>query len=377
MSGKKIANEILGNLPCVIFRFERDKEERCIYVSGGISAIFQFPPSELTSGVCVISDLVHEEDRAQFERTHASAVRIAKIAGEAKYESEYRIFDRDGRIHWVIEQGVVKKQGDILVRDGLLVDVTPHKEAAELVVEHQTRLATSSRLYSLAEMANGIAHEINNPLAVIKARSAQLIKMLSAPTIDTEQIVKAAQNIDVMTVRVSKIVKSLHMLARDSSSDEFQPFDLRVLVSDALELCHQKMIDKGITLTFSGLDEPVQIHCKQVQLAQVLLHMLNNSSDAIENLEEKFIRLDVVPGEDFVDIVITDSGSGIPEKVAEKIFQPFFTTKEVGRGTGLGLSVSRSFIKAHAGKLRIDRECKNTRFIITLPKNPSKVFKAA
>jgi len=95
---------------------------------------------------------------------------------------------------------------------------------------------------------------------------------------------------------------------------------------------------------------------------------LNNAHDAIAARAEKWIKISVVDGNGFLEIKVTDSGTGISAEIREKIFQPFFTTKEIGKGTGMGLSISSGIIKNHCGELRVDEKCPNTCFSIRLPK---------
>ena len=104
-----------------------------------------------------------------------------------------------------------------------------------------------------------------------------------------------------------------------------------------------------------------------MQISQVLLNLFNNSFDAIENSDTKWIKHEVVYLENFARLEISDSGSGIQKALADKIMQPFFTTKPIGKGTGLGLSISRSIIEEHGGKFFLDETCPNTKFIIELP----------
>ena len=97
------------------------------------------------------------------------------------------------------------------------------------------------------------------------------------------------------------------------------------------------------------------------------MNLINNSCDAVAGMEKKWIKISAAKTADGVRIAVTDAGSGIAEAVAQKIFQPFFTTKEIGKGTGLGLSVSQSLIRAHGGRLSLDTGAANTSFVIELP----------
>ena len=109
------------------------------------------------------------------------------------------------------------------------------------------------------------------------------------------------------------------------------------------------------------------IFCRHVQISQVFLNLFSNSYDAVEHLSERWIQIDCAKNENFLILRIIDSGSGIPNEIQEKIFQPFYTTKEIGRGTGLGLSISNTIINNHKGKFTIDNNFPNTCFIVSLP----------
>ena len=115
------------------------------------------------------------------------------------------------------------------------------------------------------------------------------------------------------------------------------------------------------------------MHCQSVQIGQVFIILLNNSVDAIKELDNKWINLSISDHNHGYEFVVEDSGPGIPKDVADNIFMPFFTTKGVGEGTGLGLSLAVKIIKLHGGDIRIDHTAKNTKFIIYLPKEQMKL----
>jgi signal transduction histidine kinase len=117
-----------------------------------------------------------------------------------------------------------------------------------------------------------------------------------------------------------------------------------------------------VNLEYTG-----DLDCREVQLSQVILNLLNNAFDAISELPNKWVHLESRMNEGIIEIRVIDSGSGIPEELREKILQPFFTTKEVGQGTGLGLSISKGIIESHGGTLSIDIKSQNTCFVIQIP----------
>lgn len=135
-----------------------------------------------------------------------------------------------------------------------------------------------------------------------------------------------------------------------------------------MEFCKTRFYNYGVELILADIDEDLEIECRIIQIEQVLLNLLNNSFDAAQKSEEKWIRVEAIEFGDYIDIKVVDSGPRIPEEVADKIMQPFFTTKELGKGTGLGLSISTGIMKNHKGGLFLDRTASNTTFVMRLPR---------
>ena len=132
-------------------------------------------------------------------------------------------------------------------------------------------------------------------------------------------------------------------------------------------MCRSRFFYQNVELIVE-CDPGIVVACRPTQIAQVILNLLNNAYDAVSLLPEKWIRLTVTAvSAGAVEICITDSGHGVPTTILDKIMQPFFTTKEVGRGVGLGLSISQQIIDDHRGKLYLDASHPNTRFVVELP----------
>lgn len=121
-------------------------------------------------------------------------------------------------------------------------------------------------------------------------------------------------------------------------------------------------------LEFINPSLSLEIECHSIKISQVLLNLLNNAYDAIQNQKEKWIKVEIIERQHEIDLIVTDSGNGIPVSVQKRMMQPFFTTKDIGKGTGLGLSISQGIVTSHHGKINIDNASMNTRFVITLPK---------
>jgi len=181
-------------------------------------------------------------------------------------------------------------------------------------------------------------------------------------------IKKISEKISSTTERISKIVKGLQSFARNGDKDPFDAVSLEELVQETFGICQEKFKINGVQLTFEKPSQRIMIECRSTQIIQVLLSLLNNAFDAIQVLSEKWVKVEINDLGQFIDILVTDSGKGIPAVALDKIFQPFFTTKEIGRGTGLGLSVSKGIVEDHKGGLSVNSDCPNTQFVIHLPK---------
>jgi signal transduction histidine kinase len=225
----------------------------------------------------------------------------------------------------------------------------------------------AEKMASLGEMAGSIAHEINNPLAIIQGTAQKLQIRLRQEELDREELNQATTTILKTAERIARIIRSLRFVARDGSLDPFVLTSIRSIVDETLGLCEAKLKTEEVTLDATGVPLELSCVCRAVQISQVLINLINNSVDAIRSLPEKWIRIEAREEAGWVHLAVTDSGPGIPKELAEKIMKPFFTTKGVGKGTGLGLSISRSIAHAHGGELTLDLHAVHTRFVLTLP----------
>lgn len=245
-------------------------------------------------------------------------------------------------------------------------DITDLIESQEQLKAQQAQLIQSSKMSALGEMAAGIAHEINNPLAIIQSEADTILEALEDKDLAVDELVGSSEKIISTVKRISKIIKGLRTFSRDGRQDPFIKESLKSIVSDATQLTEVRIKNSGIELQVALADNLI-LECRPTQIAQVIVNLVQNSVDAIEGREEKWIRIEARVLKQSIELQITDSGDGIPVEVVERLFQPFFTTKTIGKGTGLGLSISKGIIESHHGKMFVDQTCKNTRFVIQLP----------
>ncbi len=246
------------------------------------------------------------------------------------------------------------------------------KYIQEKLENEQMKMIASSKMASLGEMAGGIAHEIMNPIAIIDGFAMRLEKIANKGKLDAESVVSHVGKIRSTVARITKIINSLRTFARDGEKELFVATKINDVIEETLEFCRQKLNYRAIKLKRGVTDDSLTIDCRSIQISQVLLNLLNNAADAVDSLEEKWIEITVKDLSEQVEIRVVDSGKGIRPDLADKIMKPYFTTKPIGKGTGLGLSLSKTIAENHGGKLWIDFSCKNTCFVVELPKRHRK-----
>jgi len=172
--------------------------------------------------------------------------------------------------------------------------------------------------------------------------------------------------------RIAKIVRSLRHIAREGSADEFRQTPVREIVEETLELCAERFRVHNIRLDIPAVIPSATIKCREGQIRQILLNLLQNAFDELVDWRgERWVQLELNLCPHWVVFSVTDSGPGISAENRNRIMEPFFTTKPVDRGTGLGLSISRSMALEHGGTLELDGQAEHTRFLLKLPYSDS------
>jgi two-component system CheB/CheR fusion protein len=247
-----------------------------------------------------------------------------------------------------------------------LFDVTEQHRLKREVQAQEEEFSRLSKLAAMGEVAAGLSHELNTPLNVVSAKANLLERLAERERLDVPQVRKAAADIEKTVKGIAAIISGLKALS-GLGSVERRDNDLVALIEEASRTCEFKMKRAGIQLELELPAPPVMVECIGVQIVQILINLLTNSIDAVSTLSERWIRISLACHADRVEITVTDSGPGIDAHVAEKIMTPFFTTKKDRRGTGLGLSLSRTIARRHGGDLRLVAGFDNTRFQFDLP----------
>ena len=280
---------------------------------------------------------------------------------------------------WVIV--IMVLGGGLIVATGWLLSNRLHKQtmvAAKESEELKEQLIRAARLAELGEMAAGFAHEINNPLQIMKSE----LTLMEMNLEDAEKADPPLEETAVAGLRdsIKQLELQIHRCARITASilkfgrygePERQVVGLSTIIPEVVAMLDKKASVEGVGLT---VDVPLgapRVYCDPGQLQQVLLNLLNNALDAVVQLHDTGggrVDLSVGFDESKVCIAIRDNGTGISDEFKDKVFSPFFTTKPVGKGTGLGLSICFGIVESMGGSIDMDSEAgRGTQFMITLP----------
>lgn len=251
-----------------------------------------------------------------------------------------------------------------LIIGGSLIFAYVERSANERLAQTQAKAAQATRLVALGEMASGIAHEIRNPLSAIQLAASHIVEQPNDPAL----VAQLGERIQRIVGRTDRIIDTLRSFSRDASGDPFADKPVERIVGEALELCGKRFADSGVALEVPAISPDLVIECRSVQLSQVLVNLLSNAYDAVAMMPSPWVKIDVATEDASITIAVTDSGAGIPTELRQRLFEPFFTTKGPDRGTGLGLSLSRSIVVAHHGMLELDDRAPNTRFVLRVPR---------
>ncbi|MCW8922167.1 MAG: ATP-binding protein [Gammaproteobacteria bacterium] len=237
----------------------------------------------------------------------------------------------------------------------------------ELLIS-QGHVHHANKMAALGEMAAGMGHEINSPIQAI-CFIAQRVQRQLEKDISKDEINAAMEKINNNVKKISDIINSLSKVSRYSTDDDFVDTRIGDLIADTINMTEErfKLNNVKLEVNYHEVSENLIIQCQRLQINQVLINLVNNAYDAIRESDGKWIKVDIRRRANFLQIAITDSGLGIPEELVDRIFEPMFTTKDIGKGTGLGLSISNDIVSKHNGQLYVDKSAKHTRFVIDLP----------
>jgi PAS domain S-box-containing protein len=295
--------------------------------------------------------LLHPDDRPNFEEL------LAQVSKEnPSFHFEGRVRRRDGHFAWLQWENYAffDDQGRILEYQSVGRDVTQLKEAGDLLRQKETHLAHLSRLATMGEMVAGIVHEISQPLHAAKtfAEAARRNLESSRPE-GVQRAIECMGEISQAVNRTAKIVRRLRDFTK-AQPFERETLEVNELVRESLELVSHDIRRLGIDLRTQLSPSLPAISGDRIQLEQLLVNLLKNACEAMDQAPDSqrnlVIRTAVREGN--AEVLICDSGTGLPPDRLERLFEPFFTTKREGRG--MGLPISKSIAEAHEITMRFE-----------------------
>jgi len=255
---------------------------------------------------------------------------------------------------------------------GLVRDLTEIREAQTQSFRQRQEMLNTSRLSTMGEMAAAMAHELNQPLSAIANYSAACLRMIKSGNHDPEVISEALEKVNHQAHRASEVIRRTRDFTRATETRR-EATTVGEIVAEVKPLAELDAHANNIAVDYRIADNLPEIEVDSLQIQQVLLNLLRNAVDAMHDVQPEH-RVIVVssrytaPGE--LSIVVTDQGSGITQQDAEKLFNPFFTTKRTGMG--MGLAICRTIAETHNGSLEFRRNPdRGVSFALTLPTRPS------
>lgn len=258
---------------------------------------------------------------------------------------------------------IVDDMGNLLQSEQIL-NLIEISELRKTVFDLQLKAERQFKMATLGEMNATLAHEINNPLTIILGQIGLMKKHF--PAGEHPKLSDSLLKVERTVGRITKIVKSLKFFSRDDENDSPTVVSLLNVIRDSATVCNERILESNIRFNIEDFND-LEITCKDIQISQILVNLIQNSIDAVEAQESPWIRVICSATPEFVTISITDSGKILDEETKKKMFKAFYTTKLRGRGTGLGLSYSKNIAQEHQGDLLYMADAPNTTFELKLP----------
>ena len=332
--------------------WSRDFEREDFWASDKWRALFGFTSSE-TLNLDKFLQRLHPNDR----ETTLQALENA-YQGDGSYQTEHRVLLPDGQVRWFACQGRLElnSEDQPLRLQGISLDITRRKLAELEAQAHRNEAAHLLRVASLGELSSALAHELKQPLTAILSNVQAAQFLLARENFDLQQVSDILSDIVADDKRAAEVIDRLHVLIKRR---EFQPQPLEAnrLIRDVLQFMNHELTGRSVQVVTELTVGVLWIRGDRVQLQQVLLNLILNAVDSMSQPMKNDRTLTLRSRrlvDNVIQISVADTGHGIPPGYEETIFESYYTTKP--GGLGLGLSLSRSILIAHGGRLRAENQ---------------------
>lgn len=310
----------------------------------GLSLVEAGQPGEIIG--TSVYNLIAPEFREQYR---ALSTRV--FAGDSGV-MEFQIISLKGCRRWVETHVVPLRDrcNKVIALLGITRDITARKHAEEEVRLHYRELAHASRVNTMGEMASGLAHELNQPLAAIANYSHGCLRRIRSGTGTVDDLTRAIEQVCSQADRAADIIRSLRRFVNKEDSPH-QPQDLQAIVHEAMLIAGPEAHVHGVDINLHLMPDMPRLMGHAIQIEQVILNLIRNAVEAVSTMPAMLRRIDVRTSieDDMAVVEVRDFGPGLPRETLARIFDPFFTTKATGMG--MGLPICRSIVEAHGGTL--------------------------
>ncbi|MGE3608054.1 MAG: PAS domain S-box protein [Bacteriovoracaceae bacterium] len=292
-----------------------------------------------------------------------------RIDGKKEFSLNLEIISKDGKAKYIGSKGKVifDENGSPSFIYGVDWDITKEIELERSILQERAKAMHNAKLASIGQLAAGVGHEINNPLAIISGQVSIIESFLESKEIQDQKILERLRKIDSSVKRISNIVKGLRTFAR-SDENQITEFDIFDLIQETVDMLKEIYAKESIEIKIIGDHKKSFIQGNRGRIQQVLFNLISNAKDATSGQALRLINLILSYTDDSLELVVEDNGKGIPKDLRDKIFEPFFTTKEINKGTGIGLSIVSTIVKEHKGRIEVhSKEGEGARFKVRLP----------
>jgi PAS domain S-box-containing protein len=306
------------------------------------------------------------------EPGRATALKHIESVGLEEHGASYehQVVRPDGSFGWQqwSDHAIRNAEGVVVELQGIGRDITDLKVADMEVEQRRKEVTHLTRVAILGELSGALAHELNQPLTAILSNAQAAQRLLARDPLDLAMVREILDDVVTDDLRAGEVITRLRALLKKGEAS-FQPLDLNDVATDVLALARSELIDRHVAVTTRLKPGLPSILGDRVQLQQVMLNLLLNACEAMSiktSAERRLTMSTALDGDGFLLASIADRGSGVPPDAADRLFEPFFTTKP--QGLGLGLSICRSIIAAHGGRLWADNNADGgATFTLALP----------
>jgi PAS domain S-box-containing protein len=378
------ANSIINRSPAVAFLWKNSEGWPVEFVSDNVIELFGYSARELISGQVSYAQTVHPDD---LERV---AKEVEVYSGDKTrtgfFHEPYRVITKDGKVKWLDDRTYIRRddEGNVKHYEGIVVDITDSMQAAEALRANEEKLARSKKMESLGLLAGGVAHDLNNVLSGLVSYPDLLLMQMA----ENDQFRKAIQTIKESGDRAAAIVQDLLTVARGVATTN-EPMNLNDLIDgyiDSPEFNRLKEFHPRVSIKTNLDVNLLNISGSHTHIRKAVMNLVSNAAESINDngnvaistvnryLDKPLKGYDHILAGEYAVMSVSDSGSGISSDDIERIFEPFYTKKIMGRsGTGLGLAVVWNVVQDHKGYIDVTSNKNGTTFELFFPITREKI----